>query len=212
MLVKMQSKVMGKEAKMMTIQGVIEAIIKRAEGRYETPVIDQDLFDFPDSGVDFKICRLKRSNSPSAGFRTILIVDLPFNSLSIQAAFRLAADFRDILPEPQTADLYMFMLIRNIPLEDAARIETDDRFCRKVVAREFEEADDFLDRTFLSAPSSAASSESLNDPLLAALASLGDAHPWTVNHLDSWRNSLLSGKNGSEIANDLSKEAFDSEA
>ncbi|BBO56429.1 ABC-three component system middle component 1 [Cobetia sp. AM6] len=197
---------------MMTIQGVIAAIAKRVEGRYEEPVINQELFCFPDPGVEFETCRLKRINRPNAGFKTILIVDLSYESSSLQAAFRLAADVRDILPEPETADLYMFMLIRKIPFEDATRIETDDRFCRKVVAKESEKVDELLDRTFLSSLSLTTISEGLNDPLLAALASLGDTHPWTLRHLDSWRNSLLSGKNGSEIADELRKQAFDSEA
>lgn len=66
----------------------------------------------------------------------MLIAAIPYDLEKIQGAFRWAADVRDTLAEPQTADLYMFMLIDGVASEDAARLETDDRFCRKVVVRE----------------------------------------------------------------------------
>jgi hypothetical protein len=63
----------------------------------------------------------------------------------------------------------MFMLIEGIASEDAARLETDDRFCRKVVVREGEDTDSFLDRSFLATLSPSGSSDSISDPLLASL-------------------------------------------
>ena len=116
-----------------------------------------------------------------------------------------------MLAEPQTADLYMFMLIEGIASEDAARLETDDRFCRKVVAREQECVDSFLDRSFLATLSPAGSSDNISDPLLASLGSLGLTHSWVVPHLDTWRELLLSGKSGVDIAEALRTVVFGDE-
>ncbi|MFL1551185.1 ABC-three component system middle component 1 [Pseudomonas sp. D47] len=193
---------------MVTIETVVNAISERAADRYEIQSADSEALALPGTALDSVVCRLKRLSTTNAGWRTILIAELPFEPSSIQAAFRWAADTRDVLPEPQTADLYMFLLINGITEEDAARIETDDRFCRKVVVRDSEPANDFLDRTFLASLSPVGGGDSISDPLLAALSSLSKTHPWTATHLDAWYESLLSGKPGSEVAKVLSEVAF----
>lgn len=196
---------------MLTIPEMTAAILKRAEGRYEVFMSDTFELASPSTEIASTAVQLKRVNQEGAGCRTVLIAAFPFDSAKIQGAFRWAADVRDVLAEPQTADLYMFMLIEGIASEDASRLETDDRFCRKVVVREQEDVDSFLDRSFLATLSPAGSSNNISDPLLASLNSLGLVHSWVVPHLETWRELLLSGKSGVDIAEALRVAAFGDE-
>lgn len=196
---------------MLTIPEMVAAISKRAKDRYQVSLSEAFELASPSIEIDSSTLQLKRVNQESAGWRTVLIAAVPFDSGKIQGAFRWAADVRDMLAEPQTADLYMFMLIEGIASEDAARLEADDRFCRKVVVREEEDVDSFLDRSFLATLSPAGSSNNISDPLLASMGSLGLAHSWVVPHLDAWRELLLSGKSGGDIADALKIEAFGDE-
>lgn len=183
---------------MMTLQQLTDAIAQRAKGRYDVSTMEELELTLPEVEHPSQVLRLKRSNSETAGWRTILLVEAPITM--VQAAHQWAADVRDVLPEPETSDLYMFLVIDNIANDDAARIETDDRFCRKVVARESEHATDFLDRTFLAALNPAGDVEKLSDPLESALNSLSDAHPWTSPHILAWKAELLSSTSGTEVA------------
>jgi hypothetical protein len=183
---------------MMTLQQLAETIVQRAQGRYDVRSLEDLELSLPEVERPSQVLRLKRSNSETAGWRTILLVEVPL--ASVQLAHQWAADVRDVLPEPETSDLYMFLLVGNIANDDAARIETDDRFCRKIVAREREEVTDFLDRTFLATLNPAGDVEKLSDPLESALNSLSAAHPWTSPYLLAWKAELLSNASGTEVA------------
>lgn len=196
---------------MLTISEMVAAISKRAEGRYEILLSKNFELASPSAEFESTTVQLKRVNQEGAGWRTVLIAAFPFDSAKIQGAFRWAADVRDMLVEPQTADLYMFMLIEGIASEDAARLETDDRFCRKIVVREQEDVSSFLDRSFLATLSPAGSANDISDPVLASLNSLAIAHSWVVPHLEVWRELLLSGRTGSDIAEALKVAAFGEE-
>ena len=188
---------------MPTIQELVTAITKRAKGRYEVHFPDVDEMVSPSIDIGMTAIQLRRINRENAGWRTVLITAFPSNVDNIQSAFRWAADIRDILAEPQTADLYMFMLIDGVESEDAARFETDERFCRKVVFRKQEDIDSFLDRSFLASLTPARGGNDISDPLLASLNSMGQAHSWVAPHLATWRELLLSEKSGDEIVNAL---------
>lgn len=188
---------------MPTIQELVTAITKRAKGRYEVHFPDVDKMVLPSIDIGMTAIQLRRINRENAGWRTVLITAFPSNVDNIQSAFRWAADIRDILAEPQTADLYMFMLIDGVESEDAARFETDDRFCRKVVLRKHEDIDSFLNRSFLASLTPARGGNDISDPLLASLNSMGQAHSWVEPHLETWRELLLSEKSGDEIVNAL---------
>ena len=182
---------------MLTLQELAGAIIQRVEGRYD--VCPQDVTELllPEVEYDSHFLRLKRSHIEQAGWRTVLLIELPLTAL--QAANQWAADVRDVLPEPETADLYMFLIISGIAKDDAARIETDDRFCRKFVLRDSETTGDFLNRTFLAALDPAGDVETLSDPLVSALNTLSAAHPWTSPHISAWRAQLLTNKSGADV-------------
>ncbi|WP_319784189.1 ABC-three component system middle component 1 [Oceanisphaera sp. IT1-181] len=186
---------------MLTLHQVANGIIRRAEGRYDVLSAETVGLLLPEAEHASCFFRLKRSGIKEAGWRTILLIELPISS--VQAAFHWAADVRDVLPEPETADLYMFLMISNITDNQATRIETDDRFCRKMVVRESEEVMDFLDRTFLAALDPPGDIETFNDPLLSALAELSAAHPWVSPHIIDWKNQLLSTNTGADVVQTL---------
>ncbi|MDI3324346.1 hypothetical protein QKW35_08150 [Pontibacterium granulatum] len=196
---------------MLTIPDMAAAIEKRAEGRYEVAISNMFELVSPSTEIDSTVLRLKRVNQGGAGWRTVLIAAFPFDLAKIQIAFRWAADVRDLLEEPQTADLYMFMAIEGITSEDAARLEADDRFCRKIVVREQEDVDSFLDRGFLATLSPSGSTDTISDPLLASLGSMVQVHSWVEPHLDTWRELLLSGRPGGDIAEALKVTAYGDE-
>jgi hypothetical protein len=197
----------------MPIEAMIAAIEARAYGRFTVTAGDDDLMP-TSSGLPQlaggRVCRLQRSGAAGGG-RTILVAEVAFTSEAIQTLYSWAADVREQLPEPETADLYMFLLIQGIPDEEAARIETDDRFCRKVVLRDSESVADLLDRTFLAMVSKDAGAGAIGDPLQAALTALADEHPWTQAHLGVWREMLLSGKTGADLARALGSAASSGE-
>ncbi|EGH27730.1 hypothetical protein PSYJA_01314 [Pseudomonas syringae pv. japonica str. M301072] len=194
---------------MLTLQELASAIIQRVEGRYDVCPRDVTELMLPEVEYDSHVLRLKRSHIERAGWRTVLLIELPLTAL--QAANQWAADVRDVLPEPETADLYMFLMIGGIAKDDAARIETDDRFCRKVVVRESEAAGDFLNRTFLAALDPAGDVETFSDPLVSALNTLSNARPWSVPHIAVWRAQLLTNKNGVDVVRILTDSLSESE-
>lgn len=184
---------------MMTLQELTLAISRRAEGRYE--VHQAEAMELPEVDHSSLVLRLKRAHIAKAGWRTVLLIELP--SHSVQAAYQWAANVRDVLPEPETSDLFMFMVLREASHDEASRIETDDRFCRKVVARQKETPMELLDRTFLAALEPPGNVETLSDPLVAALESLSSAQSWTRDHIDSWKRELLSAASGADVARSL---------
>lgn len=192
---------------MMTLEHLTMAINQRAESRYQVQVADA--FELPDVDHPSTVLRLKRQRSTNAGWRTVLLIQLP--STALQAAYQWSADVRDVLPEPETSDLYMFMLIGDTSDNEAARIETDDRFCRKVVARQSEEPLDFLDRTFLASLDPPGNVETLSDPLVSALKAMVKSHPWTGRHMSAWKAELLSTANGGDVVQILSDSVISSE-
>ncbi|MHC8311260.1 ABC-three component system middle component 1 [Pseudomonas sp. GT1P32] len=192
---------------MMTLQQLTAAISLRAEGRYEVQLADA--MELPEVDHASQILRLKRARIDKAGWRTVLLIELP--SHAVQAAHQWAANVRDVLPEPETSDLYMFIILRDTTHDEATRIETDDRFCRKIVARQQETPIEFLDRTFLAALDPPGEVETLSDPLVAALQALSSAQSWTKDHIDFWKTELLSTTNGAEVARSLRESMAGSE-
>lgn len=192
---------------MMTLQQLAGAISQRAEGRYEVELADAT--ELPEVDHTSQVLRLKRARIANAGWRTVLLIELP--SHAVQAAHQWAASIRDVLPEPETSDLYMFLVLQDVTHDEATRIETDDRFCRKVVARQEETPAELLDRTFLAALDPPGDVETLSDPLAAALKALSSTQSWTSAHIDFWKTELLSTTNGADIARSLRESMADSE-
>lgn len=156
---------------------------------------------------DCSVIFLKRAANPGAGSRTLLVAALP-NKEALPSATRWAAEVRANLPEPETADLFLFLIIGNVSDDIAARVEADEQFCRKYVVRPTEKITDMLDRSFLApvyAPSQiatpgAAPATALSDPLAKAFTATMQTHAWfNEHHQQTWRAALLSGVGGPEI-------------
>jgi hypothetical protein len=194
---------------MATLQELTDAIIQRAKGRYDVCLPDGAQLELPEVDCNSHVVRLKRSNMERAGWRTVLLIEPSLAAL--QAANQWAADVRDVLPEPENSDLYMFLMISGVAKNDAARIETDDRFCRKFVVSESESTGDFLNRTFLAALDPAGDVETLSDPLVSALNTLSNAHSWSAPHIAAWRAQLLTNQNGADVVRILTDSLSENE-
>jgi hypothetical protein len=111
---------------------------------------------------------------------------------------------RDSLSEPETADLYLFLLTDRISRNVGADIEASELFCRKFVTRQDESPEELLDRTFLTQLFTQTEVVAFADPLQTALSQTSERHPWfAAQQQGAWRGALLSGKSGSEIVEDL---------
>lgn len=160
---------------------------------------------------DFGVIFLKRTANNGTGKRTLLVAALP-DSDALPLAIRWAAEVRSSLPEPETADLFLFLQILHITDDIAAQVEADEQFCRKYVIRPNETIASMLDRSFLApvysppttADSSTAPITALSDPLAKAFSETAQNHPWfDIKNQQLWRSTLLSGEAGAEIVEHL---------
>lgn len=151
-------------------------------------------------GFFARVLMVRRAHGNHYGYRTILVVYAD----SIQAsgaALHWAADVRDTLPEPATADIYLFMEIASASLDDCLRLEADDQYCRKYVRRPYESGEEFLKRTFLAAPVVLSRIGDMADPLSASLMQTATLHKWfSPEKQQSWRHALMSGSTGQDLA------------
>lgn len=151
-------------------------------------------------GFSSRVLIVRRAGEGAKGFRTILVAHA--DSLQTAGAvLHWAADVRDALPEPATADIYLFMEIESASLDDCLRLEADDQYCRKYVKRPNESGEEFLKRTFLAPPVSSQRVGEMADPLSASLMQTSEAHSWfSPEQQMHWRQSLMSGATGQELA------------
>lgn len=151
-------------------------------------------------GFYSRVLLVRRVRGNNCGYRTVLVVYAD----SIHAsgmALHWAAEVRDALPEPATADIYLFMEIASASLDDCLRLEADDQYCRKYVRRPCESGEQFLNRTFLAAPVVLARMGDMADPLSASLMQTAVVHEWfSPEKQQSWRKALMSGSTGQELA------------
>jgi len=141
-----------------------------------------------------------RAGMKRAGFRTVLLAQVE-TLQEAAAALLWCANVRDVLAEPATADLYLFLKIKDATLEDCLRLEADDQYCRKHVERPGESSEDFINRTFLGASITPERGGALVDPVLASLADAANTHDWFSGpEQERWRQALLSGVTGSDLA------------
>lgn len=151
-------------------------------------------------GFSARALLVRRASGEHRGFRTILVAHA--DSLRASgAALHWTADVRDALPEPATADIYLFLNITSASLDDCLRLEADDQYCRKYVRRPNESGEEFLKRTFLAAPVSPRRVGEMSDPLSASLMQAAKVHGWfTPEEQMHWRQALMSGVTGQELA------------
>lgn len=178
----------------------LRSIAERAAGRFELETLGEHarmcLDLCPDQLKDRAVVRLRRSAAATG--RTILIATTPTDG-EMEAALQWAAGVRDILQDSEPADLYLFMDARCEPPR-AARLEADDRFCRRFVTRTGDEPSTLLDRTFLAGLSEQSAGSAPSEPLQASLSALQDLPPDVAT---AWREALLGGSIKGDLAEAL---------
>lgn len=153
--------------------------------------------------VSGDVILLRRVNSRALGYRTILVACV--DSIHIVSdALYWAANVRDSLPEPCTADLYLFLEIKNISIDECNRIEADDQYCRKFIKKPDETTVDFIQRTFLVLPLRQKNKFEVKDPISVALQQTAKQYPaFVLEEQEYWYQELLSNKKGEELAEKL---------
>jgi hypothetical protein len=118
--------------------------------------------------TDIAVMRLGRLKTGTDYFRTVLISVLN-NKTELQIALRWAAEVKRELLDPETSDLYMIIVIPDLPNESCTRIESTEAFCRKFVLRLDESPSELISRTFIAHLSEEESTKEITDPLTEAL-------------------------------------------
>ncbi|MEZ8486039.1 ABC-three component system middle component 1, partial [Vibrio splendidus] len=146
---------------------------------------------------------LKRTQARCDSFKTVLIASVDSVEESGDV-IHWAANVRDMTPEPNSSDIYLFLMIKNASLEDCNRIEADELYCRKYVIRPHESSQHFLSRTFLALPMSVSDIEELSDPISVCLSRVAEKHQWlTHEEQKAWRQILLSHDSAQDIIDEL---------
>ncbi|ATZ66133.1 ABC-three component system middle component 1 [Acinetobacter haemolyticus] len=150
-----------------------------------------------------EVILLRRVKSQALGYKTILVACAESIEYLSEILY-WAANVRDNLPEPCTADLYLFLIVNNISIDECNRIEADDQYCRKFIKRHHETTEDFIQRTFLVLPLLQNKVMNVNDPLAIALSHTAKDHPnFTIEEQEYWYQGLLSNKRGEELAEQI---------
>ncbi len=182
----------------------IEAQIRlRAKTRFEVTV-DETLGLLAETAlVDVSALKVRRVGSSGRGGRTILLAAIDkIDDWTLVS--RWSAQVRDVLPEPETSDLYLFLVADGFSAHNRSRIESDEQFCRKYVAGSVDELPGLLDRTFMASLSSreggAGGGGGIANPITAAFQATQEKHTWLTEAFQQhWLNTFLTEKPGKDL-------------
>ncbi|PHV25612.1 hypothetical protein CSQ93_22935 [Janthinobacterium sp. BJB426] len=182
----------------------IEAQVRtRAQNRFEVSVDESLALLAEPSLADVSALKLRRVTKPDSSGRTVLLAVID-KVEDWKTVSRWTAQVRDMLPEPDTSDLYLILLAEEFSSHNCSRIEADEQFCRKYVTSSLEEIPSLLDRTFLASLSASGTGEGIVDPVAAAFQSTQAKHTWLTNTVqDQWLRSFLSEKQGKDLVPDI---------
>lgn len=191
----------------MNYENLIQGVNLAIQDRYsvDTDSCSLMLSLCPPELSDHAIFRLERIAEPKLLTRkTILISSIEDDSQTIHA-LRWAALAKEILTDPESSDLYLFIYFKQTTqLEVCLRIESTEQFCRKYVMHPEETVENFLGRTFLAKPTSSSQGSLSADPLLKSFVSVGLENNWfTPEEQSKWKQILLSGSTGSDLIEEL---------
>ncbi len=159
----------------------------------------------PDSLIRKDVIRLQRIANATMGWRTLIIAAAESPS-DISKALEWSASCKEELLDPDSSDLYLFIIGSfEISIEECVSIEANEKFCRKFVLRPEETLQQLLKRTFIPPLRHEIVSDSIIDPLTAALSLTAAADaPWlTSDEQKRWQKALLSNLNGPELVDTL---------
>lgn len=184
----------------------IEAQIRlRAKTRFEV-TLDETLGLLAETAlVDISALKVRRLGSSGGGGRTILLAAIDkIDDWTLVS--RWSAQVRDMLPEPETSDLYLFLVADGFSAHNRSRIESDEQFCRKYVAGSVDELPGLLDRTFMASlsfkesESESEDKDGIVDPITAAFQATQKKHTWLTEAFQQhWLNTLLTEKPGKDL-------------
>lgn len=182
----------------------MEAQIRdRAQSRFVVSV-DESLAILAEPSLrDVTALKVRRTAKPASSGRTILLAAID-KIEDWKIVVRWTAQVRDMLPEPETSDLYLILLAEGFSLHNRSRIEADEQFCRKYVTISLEEMPLLLDRTFLASLSASDIGAGIVDPITAAFLATQNKHSWLTNTLQAhWLKTFLSEKPGKDLVPDI---------
>lgn len=200
----------------MKMENFIHALNGAVDGRFKMQHTEDGLKleeIRPGKLTDVKVFRLQKiptlpkTTNPLQYWKTILVTVLKKDS-ELGNALQWAALAKDALLDPESADLYLFIIFEdnvNVPIETCIRIESTEQFCRKYVSRPGESPENLIERTFLAPLENLnENNNALFDPILKAFTFVEKEYSiFNTNEQNKWREAFLSGKNGSEIIDDL---------
>lgn len=182
---------------------MVKEIIVRAGGRFEV-VVDAELAELAlETLTDVRALKLRRPASVSKTARTIL-VGYVSGANQIRELSRWSAEVRDNLLEPETSDLYLFLVADGVAQHECSRIESDEQFCRKYVASSLDAFSALLDRTFLSALGNSQQTPALADPVTVAFELTQKTYPWLDKAVqDKWLDALATDRPGKDLVAEI---------
>jgi hypothetical protein len=176
----------------INIQIEIRFSIKRAE------IAEAEMINLASEAIANKdLVRFFRQRETSkAHLKTLLIVGIA-SSNGLKDALQWAALCKELLLDPETADIYLFIMWseENQPsIEECLRIEASEDFCRKFVLRPNETKESFVERTFISRIDAQTPVNLGQDPLISAFSGLEEQFPWFDDiEKNKWREAFNSG-------------------
>jgi hypothetical protein len=181
----------------MTFEQFTTYINERIKSRFT--IIDQDsiceeMMDLSSANlINKQVIRFSRQHVSS--FKTLLTVGI--NHERLMDALEWVALSKDLLLDPETADIYLFILWTDETtpsLDECLRIEASEDFCRKFVLRPDENEQSFVERTFISGLDTPNPVDLGQDPLIVAFKGLEEQFPW-FNDIEKakWREAFNSG-------------------
>lgn len=182
----------------------IEAQIRaRVQSRFDVSV-DRSFTLLAEKPLnDVTALKVRRSTKPESSGRTILLAAIDKIEDWLLVA-RWTAQVRDMLPEPETSDLYLILLGEGFSPHNRSRLEADEQFCRKYVASSIEEMPQLLDRTFLTSLSTSETGSTIIDPVTSAFQAIQIKHSWLTDSLrEQWLKTFLSDKAGKDLVPDI---------
>lgn len=149
--------------------------------------------------------RIMRNDRENAKMKTLIFADLSEIEkevkLHLKNVLRLTASIKEILPDTENVDIYLFIAFSNkVTVEECIRIEATEQLCRKYVLLPNETINSFFERTFLSKIVEEKTQISGKDPLDYALSSIRKDFAWLSDEMEmEWKKCFLECP-GNEIA------------
>jgi hypothetical protein len=196
----------------MTFEQFITHINSIVENRFsienQSDIKTEMLELFSENTGDKQVLRFCRHSSQDVGSqycKTLLAVGITSDDL--RNVLQWAALCKELLLDPETADVYLFIMWRgdNIPsVEECLRIEANEDFCRKFVLRPNETKESFIERTFLKKVDAPEPLDLGQDPLISAFSGLEEQFTWFGEaEKIKWKEAFKSGALGSDLFNTL---------